>query len=49
MTLQGVYEKWLGTLPPTLGERQVDALRAMGELNLSELESVDPPRGFRVD
>jgi hypothetical protein len=21
MTLQGVYEKWLGTLPPTLGER----------------------------
>jgi hypothetical protein len=27
----------------------VDALRAMGELNLLELESVDPSRGFEVD
>jgi hypothetical protein len=35
MTLQSVYEKTLGTLSPS---PTVDALRAIGELDLSELD-----------
>jgi hypothetical protein len=41
MTLQGVYEKSLGTLSPSPRPRRsatVDALRAIGELDLPELD-----------
>ena len=39
MTLQGVYEKSLGTLSPSpRRSATVDALRAIGELDLSELD-----------
>ena len=39
MTLQGVYEKSLGTLSPSPSRSAtVDALRAIGELDLSELD-----------
>jgi len=41
MTIQGVYRKWVGTLPPSLeASATVDALRAICELDLSKLESV---------
>jgi hypothetical protein len=50
MTLQGVYRKCFGTLPPNLeANATVDALRAICELDLSYLESVEPPRGFGRD
>ena len=50
MTLQGVYRKCFGTLPPNLeANATVDALRAICELDLSYLESVEPPRGFWRD
>src|SRR5215831_10794902 len=49
MTMQGVYRKWVGTLPPSLeASATVDALRAICELDLSKLDSVEPPRGFRA-
>jgi hypothetical protein len=39
MTLQGVYEKSLGTLSPSpRRSATVDALRTIGELDLSELD-----------
>jgi len=38
MTLQGVYEKLLGTLPPSLRERHGGRASGMGELDLSELD-----------
>jgi hypothetical protein len=48
MTMQGVYRKWTGTLPPSLvASATVDALRATCELALSKLDSVEAPRGFR--
>jgi hypothetical protein len=41
MTIQGVYRKWVGTLPPSLeASATVEALRAICELDLSKLESV---------
>jgi hypothetical protein len=48
MTTQGVYRKWVGTSPPSLeASATVDALRAICELDLSKLDSVEPPRGGR--
>jgi hypothetical protein len=50
MTLHGVYREWLDTLPPSLeASATADGLRAICELDLSELESVEPPRGFGHD
>ena len=47
MTMQGVYRKWVGTLPPSLeASATVDALRAICELDLSKLDSVEAARGF---
>jgi hypothetical protein len=44
------YQAWLDTLPPTLeGSATAEALRAVCDLDLSELESVEPPRGFGRD
>jgi hypothetical protein len=50
MTMQGVYRKWVGTLPPSLeASATVDALRAICELDLSKLDSVEPPAVFGRD
>jgi N-terminal domain of anti-restriction factor ArdC len=48
--LQGEYRDWLDTLPPSLESSAIaEALRAICDLDLSELESVEPPRGFGRD
>ena len=48
--LQGDYQAWLDTLPPSLVDSATaDALRAICDLDLSGLESVEPPRGFGRD
>lgn len=48
--LQGEYQAWLDTLPPTLeGSATAEALHAVCDLDLSELESVVLPRGFGRD
>jgi hypothetical protein len=48
--LQGEYRDWLDTLPPSLeGSATAEALRAICDLDLSELESVELPRGFGRD
>jgi hypothetical protein len=45
--LQAEYRDWLDTLPPSLeGSATAEALRAICDLDLSELESVELPRGF---
>lgn len=50
LTLQADYQTWLDNLPESLaGSATADALRAICELDLSELESVEPPRGFGRD
>ena len=49
-TLQSEYQDWLDSLPPSLeGSATADALRSICDLDLSELESVEPPRGFGRD
>jgi hypothetical protein len=50
ISLQEDYRAWLDTLPDNLAESATaDALRTICDLDLSELESVDPPRGFGRD
>jgi hypothetical protein len=48
--LQAEYVEWLETLPDTLQDTTTaDALRAIADLDLSELEAIDPPKGFGRD
>ena len=48
--LQAEYDAWLNALPETLAETATaEALRAICELDLSELQAVEPPRGFGRD
>lgn len=48
--LQAEYEAWLDALPETLAETATaEALRAICELDLGELQAVEPPRGFGRD
>ena len=48
--LQAEYQAWLDSLPESLAESATaEALRAICDLDLSELESVEPPRGFGRD
>ncbi len=48
--LQGEYQAWRDSLPDNLAESATaEALRAVCDLDLSELESVEPPRGFGRD
>ncbi len=48
--LQGDYQAWLGALPPSLTDSAMaDALRAICDLDLSELQGIEPPRGFGRD
>ena len=46
LTLQEEYRAWLDTLPPSLeNSATAEALRSICDLDLSDLESVEPPRG----
>jgi hypothetical protein len=48
--LQAEYEAWLGSMPETLQETTTaEALRAICELDLNELQAAEPPRGFGRD
>ncbi len=48
--LQGSYQDWLDSLPESLRDgATAQALAAVCGLDLSELEGVEPPRGFGRD
>jgi hypothetical protein len=48
--LQAEYDAWLCALPETLQETATaEALRAICELDLNELQVIEPPRGFGRD
>ena len=45
--LQGQYQAWLDALPQNMADSgTAEALRTICDLDLSELESIVPPRGF---
>jgi hypothetical protein len=48
--LQAEYAAWLGTLPDNQQDSALaEALRAIVELDLSEFQAIEPPRGFGRD
>jgi hypothetical protein len=48
--LQAQYAAWLDALPDNLQDSATaDALRALCELDLTDLQAIDPPRGFGRD
>ena len=48
--LQAEYADWLDALPGNQQDSPLaDALRAIVEIDLSELQAVEPPRGFGRD
>ena len=48
--LQDEYQAWLDALPQNIADSATaEALRAICDLDLSELESIVPPRGFSRD
>jgi hypothetical protein len=48
--VQAQYVDWFEALPTTLREgATADALQAICELDLSELQAIEPPRGFGRD
>ena len=48
--LQDQYRVWLDNLPVSLeSSRLAEKLQAITELDLEELQSVDPPRGYGRD
>jgi hypothetical protein len=48
--LQAEYDAWLNALPDNQHESTTaEALRAIVELDLSELQAIEPPRGFGRD
>lgn len=50
MNLQAEYMAWLDGLPEKLQDTATaDALRAICDLDLSELQAIVPPRGFGRD
>jgi len=50
VTLQEDYRAWLDSLPPSLAESATAlALNAICDIDLSELEAVEPPRGYGRD
>jgi hypothetical protein len=50
IALQDDYRTWLNVLPQNLeANATAEALRAICDLDLSDLESVEPPRGFGRD
>ena len=50
IALQDDYRRWLDGLPQNLeASATAEALRAICDLDLSYIESVEPPRGFGRD
>jgi hypothetical protein len=50
VALQDDYRTWLNALPPNLeASATAEALRAICDLDLSDIQSVEPPRGFGRD
>ena len=50
IALRDDYRTWLNALPQNLeANATAEALRAICDLDLSDLESVEPPRGFGRD
>jgi hypothetical protein len=48
--LQEEYRAWLENLPPNLeSSRLADKLQTIIELDLEELQAIDPPRGYGRD
>ncbi|MGD0106409.1 MAG: hypothetical protein ABSC06_20575 [Rhodopila sp.] len=48
--LQAEYAAWLQNLPENLQDTATaEALRAISDLDLSELQAIVPPRGFGRD
>jgi hypothetical protein len=48
--LQDEYRAWLDNLPANLeGSRLAEKLQAIAELDLDELQAIDPPRGYGRD
>ena len=48
--LQAGYGSWLAALPPNLQDSALaEALQAICDLDLSELEAINPPWGFGRD
>jgi len=50
LDLQEDYRAWLDSLPANLeASRLAEKLQAIVELDLDELQTIDPPRGYRRD
>lgn len=50
MELQAQYTTWLDTLPDNLRESPTaEALQLICDLDLDELQAIEPPRGFGRD
>ena len=50
VALQGQYVAWREAMPPSLQDgATAQALQAVCELDLSELQAIEPPRGFGRD
>ena len=50
IALQTQYAQWLDALPPNLQDSPLaEALQAICDLDLGELQAIDPPRGFGRD
>src|SRR4051812_2548222 len=48
--LQAEYAAWLAALPANLQDSAIaEALQAICDLDLSELQAIEPPRGFGRD
>ena len=48
--LQDEYRAWQDNLPASLeGSRLAEKLHAIGELDLEELQAIEPPRGYGRD
>jgi hypothetical protein len=50
LSLQAVYADWLAALPDSLqGSSTAEALEAIVEFDLTDLVSIEPPRGYGRD
>ena len=50
LDLQDRYRAWLDNLPASLeASRLAEKLQAIAELDLEELQAIDPPRGYGRD
>ena len=50
IALQDQYRAWLDNLPASLdGSRLAEKLQAIAELDLEELQAIDPPCGYGRD